>query len=86
MALRKQYKSFLMNSALSWVSYLGLVMLPDHGFKDFFPKYQQQCKCEYCKSLNVDWTKLSKTEKMVKALILKANIIAELNSSKSNID
>lgn len=75
-----------MNSALSWVSYLGLVMLPDHGFKDFFPKYQQQCKCEYCKSLNVDWTKLSKTEKMVKALILKANIIAELNSSKSNID
>ena len=75
-----------MNSALSWESYLGLVMLPDHGFKDFFPKYQQQCKCEYCKSLNVDWTKLSKTEKMVKALILKANIIAELNSSKSNID
>ena len=75
-----------MNSALSWVSYLGLVMLPDHGFKDFFPKYQQQYKCEYCKSLNVDWTKLSKTEKMVKALILKANIIAELNSSKSNID
>ena len=75
-----------MNLALSWVSYLGLVMLPDHGFKDFFPKYQQQCKCEYCKSLNVDWTKLSKTEKMVKALILKANIIAELNSSKSNID
>ena len=70
-----------MNSALSWVSYLGLVMLPDHGFKDFFPKYQQQCKCEYCKSLNVDWTKLSKTERMVKALILKANIIAELNSS-----
>ncbi len=51
-------------------------MLPDHGFKNFFPKHQ----------LNVDWTKLSKTEKMVKALILKANIIAELNSSKSNID
>ena len=86
MALRKQYKSFLMNSALSWVSYLGLVMLPDHGFKDFFPKYQQQCKCEYCKSLNVDWTKLSKTEKMVKALILKANIMAELNSSNTDID
>ena len=75
-----------MNSALSWVSYLGLVMLPDHGFKDFFPKYQQQCKCEYCKSLDVDWTKLSKTEKMVKALILKANIMAELNSSKTEID
>jgi hypothetical protein len=49
-------------------------MLPDHGFKNLFPKHQQQCNCEYCKSLNVDWTKLSKTEKMVKALILKANI------------
>jgi|TARA_B100002052_G_C15617816_1_gene478299 hypothetical protein len=61
-------------------------MLPDHGFKNFFPKHQQQCKCEYCKSLNVDWTKLSKTEKMVKALILKANIMAELNSSKTDID
>ena len=75
-----------MNSALSWPSNLGLVMLPDHGFKNFFPKHQQQCNCEYCKSLNVDWTKLSKTEKMVKALILKANIMAELNSSKTDID
>ena len=61
-------------------------MLPDHGFSNFFPKHQQQCKCEYCSSLNVDWTKLSKTEKMVKALILKANIMAELNSSKTNFD
>ena len=57
-----------MNSALSWLSNLGLVMLPDHGFKNFFPKHQQQCNCEYCRSLNVDWTKLSNTEKMAKAL------------------
>jgi len=61
-------------------------MIPDHGFSNFFPKHQQLCKCEYCSSLNVDWTKLSKTEKMVKALILKANIMAELNSSKTNFD
>ena len=75
-----------MNSALNWLSHLGLVMIPDHGFNNFFPKHQQQCNCEYCRSLNVDWTKLSETEKMVKALILKANIMAELNSSKTNID
>ena len=61
-------------------------MLPDHAFENFFSKHQQQCTCEYCKSFNVDWTKLSKTEKMVKALILKANIMAELNSSKTDID
>jgi len=61
-------------------------MIPDHAFSNFFPKHKQQCKCEYCSSLNVDWTKLSKTEKMVKALILKANIMAELNSSKTNFD
>ena len=61
-------------------------MIPDHGFNNFFSKNQQQCNCEYCTSLNIDWTKLSKTEKMVKALILKASIMAELNSSKSNFD
>jgi len=61
-------------------------MIPDHAFSNFFPKHQQQCNCEYCSSLNIDWTKLSKTEKMVKALILKANIMAELNSSKANFD
>jgi len=61
-------------------------MIPDYSFSNFFPKHKQQCKCEYCSSLNVDWTKLSKTEKMVKALILKANIMAELNSSKANFD
>ena len=51
----------------------------------FFPKHEKQCTCEYCSSLNVDWTKLTSTEKMVKALILKANILAELNSSGSDL-
>ena len=60
-------------------------MIPDYGFDNFFPKQQKQCTCEYCSSLNVDWTKLTSTEKMVKALILKANIMAELNSSGSDI-
>ena len=60
-------------------------MIPDYGFDNFFPKHEIQCTCEYCSSLNVDWTKLTSTEKMVKALILKANIMAELNSSGSDI-
>ena len=60
-------------------------MIPDYGLLNFFPKDEKQCTCEYCNSLNVDWTKLTSTEKMVKALILKANIMAELNSSGSDI-
>ena len=60
-------------------------MIPLYGFDNFFAKHEKQCTCEYCSSLNVDWTKLTSTEKMVKALILKANIMAELNSSESDI-
>ena len=60
-------------------------MIPDYGLQNFFPKHENQCTCEYCSSLNVDWPKLTSTEKMVKALILKANIMAELNSSGSDI-
>ena len=62
------------------------VMIEVHGFDNLFTKHQQQCTCESCSSLNVDWTKLTKTEKMVKALILKANIMAELNSSGSDLN
>ena len=60
-------------------------MIPDYGLDNFFPIHKKQCTCEYCSSLNVDWTKLTNTEKMAKALILKANIMAELNSSGSDI-
>ena len=66
-------------------TYGRYLMIPDYGFNNFFPRHQKQCNCEYCSSLNVDWTKLTKTEKMVKALILKANIMAELNSSGSDL-
>ncbi len=60
-------------------------MIHDRGFENLNTKNQQQCTCEYCQSLSVDWTKLTKTEKMVKALLLKANIMAELNSSGSDL-
>ena len=86
MAVRNPHKSQCINSAYGWLFNLGLVMIPDHSFSNFFSKHEQQCNCEYCRSLNVDWTKLSNTEKMAKALISKANIIAELNSSKTKIN
>ena len=61
-------------------------MIHDRRFENLNPKNQQHCTCEYCQSLSVDWTKLTKTEKMVKALLLKANIMAELNSSGSDLN
>ena len=61
-------------------------MIHDRGFDNLNTKNRQQCNCEYCQSLSVDWTKLTKTEKMVKALLLKANIMAELNSSGSDLN
>ena len=42
---------------------------------------QADCKCEVCAAINVDWTSLSKSEKMVKALLLKAQYAAELNET-----
>ena len=41
----------------------------------------ENCRCDECRTLNIDWTKLSNTEKMVKALLLKAQFAAELNDS-----
>ena len=66
--------------------YERYLMIHDRGFDNLNTKNRQQCTCEYCQSLSVDWTKLTKTEKMVKALLLKANIMAELNSSESNLN
>ena len=42
---------------------------------------QADCECEVCSTINVDWTCLSNTEKMVKALLLKAQYAAELNET-----
>jgi len=68
------------------VTYGRYLMIPDYGYGKFYTKNKKKCTCEYCTSLDVDWTKLTNTEKMVKALILKANIMAELNSSGSILD
>ena len=39
------------------------------------------CDCGMCAPNNIDWNELTDTEKMVKAMILKAQITAEQNGS-----
>ena len=49
------------------------------AFFGFCGKNQSVCDCGMCAPNNVDWTRLTNTEKMVKAMLLKAQITAELN-------
>ena len=49
------------------------------AFLGFSGKDQVSCDCGMCKSRKIDWTALTNTEKMVKAMLLKAHITAELN-------
>tara|TARA_Y100001960_G_C14274240_1_gene633755 strand:+ start:123 stop:299 length:177 start_codon:yes stop_codon:yes gene_type:complete len=42
-------------------------------------KRPEICACDECQTINVDWSRLSSTEKIVKALLLKAKFAAELN-------
>lgn len=53
-------------------------MIPQEGFKDFMQTYEI-CQCEVCATNRLDWQTLSNTEKMVKAVLLKAQFAAELN-------
>ena len=50
----------------------------------FFGLYgtdKEDCDCGMCAPNNIDWNALTNTEKMVKAMILKAQITAEQNGS-----
>lgn len=53
-------------------------MIPHEGYKRLMPRHEV-CDCEVCATNQLDWAKLSNTEKMVKAMILKAQFAAELN-------
>ena len=48
-------------------------------------KDKKVCDCGMCAPNNIDWTTLTITEKMVKAMLLKAQITAELNKPMDNI-
>ena len=53
-------------------------MIPHEGYRRLMPRHEV-CDCEVCATNQLDWSKLSNTEKMVKAMILKAQFAAELN-------
>jgi len=49
------------------------------AFFRFSGKDQSVCDYGMCAANNIDWARLTNTEKMVKAMLLKAQITAELN-------
>ena len=53
-------------------------MIPQEGFKGLM-QTAESCQCEVCSANRLDWSRLSNTEKIVKALLLKAQFAAELN-------
>ena len=48
-------------------------------FFGFSGEDQSVCNCGMCGPNTIDWATLTNTEKMVKAMLLKAQITAELN-------
>ena len=54
------------------------------AFFGFYGKDKEDCDCGICASNNIDWNALTNTEKMVKAMILKAQMTAEKNGSMDN--
>ena len=59
-------------------------MIPQHVYRGF-ESYQsiEQCDCGMCIPIGSDWSELSNTEKLAKMIILKAQIAAEVNASKT---
>ena len=59
-------------------------MIPQHVYRGFVSdQNDQQCKCGMCIPIGLDWSELSNTEKLAKMIILKAQIAAEANASKT---
>lgn len=53
-------------------------MIPQEEFKGLVQTFET-CQCEVCTANRLDWSTLSSSEKMVKAVLLKAKFAAELN-------
>jgi len=56
-------------------------MIQQDAFFGVSGKVRAACDCGMCAPNNIDWTKLTNTEKMVKAMILKAQITAEIQDA-----
>ena len=59
-------------------------MIPQHVYRGFV-SYQstEHCDCGMCIPIGSDWSELSNSEKLAKMIILKAQIAAEANASKT---
>ena len=85
--------AFIMHSALNVVfrpkaqakpkgSQNGYMMIPLYGFKGLTGRDGGYvCDCSLCGGDQDNWTTLSETQKMVKAILLKALCEAELNAT-----
>ena len=59
-------------------------MIPQHVYRGFITdQTNQPCDCGMCIPIGLDWSELSNTEKLAKMIILKAQIAAEANASKT---
>ena len=59
-------------------------MIPQDGYKGFVSdNHDNACDCGMCIPIGLDWSDLSNSEKLTKMIILKAQIAAETNASKS---
>ena len=60
-------------------------MIPQHVYRSLASNQSNQnCACGMCIPIGLDWSELSNTEKLAKMIILKAQIAAEANASKTN--
>ena len=60
-------------------------MIPQHVYRGLASDQgDHNCACGMCISIGSDWSELSNTEKLAKMIILKAQIAAEANASKTN--
>ena len=61
----------------------GYMMIPLYGFKGLTGRDGGYvCDCSLCGGDQDNWTTLSETQKMVKAILLKAQCEAELNATR----
>ena len=60
-------------------------MIPQHVYRGLASDQSKEtCACGMCIPIGSDWSELSDTEKLAKMIILKAQIAAKANASKTN--
>ena len=61
-------------------------MIPQDVYRGFVGNQNDhQCECGICIPTGSDWSELSNTEKLSKMIILKAQIAAQANASKTEL-